>query len=116
VGVVYNEPDPGSRITQADMARNYSAQFHLNFPVSYAPRPTVLSFIEASVMDRLMFPHVVVVDKTGKVRAESKIEGTADLQSEPYLTNFIGGLLKEGAASSSTATKKAPAVAANATK
>jgi thiol-disulfide isomerase/thioredoxin len=127
VGVVFNDPEPGGRSSKGDMAKDYQAgwansgadrhQFSgpLNFPISYASRETILSFVEASVMDRLMFPHVVVVDRKGQVRSESKTEGTADLQNEAYLTNFIGGLLKESATSSS-ATKKAPVVAATVTK
>ena len=82
----------------------------MNFPVAYASRETILSFIEASVMDRLMFPHVVVIDKKGQVRAESKTEGSAELQSEANLKSLLDGLLKESATSS--AAKKAPAVAA----
>src|SRR6516162_4598178 len=79
VGVVYNDPDPGSRVTKPEMAQNYFAEFHLNFPIAYASRETILSFIGASVMDRLMFPHVAVVDKKGQIRAESDISGTAQL-------------------------------------
>ena len=123
VGVVFNDPEPGGRSSKADMAKDYQAgwsnsgadrhQFSpasMNFPVAYAPRETILSFIEASVMDRLMFPHVVVIDKKGQVRAESKTEGSAELQSEANLKSLLEGLLKESATSS--AAKKAPAVAA----
>jgi cytochrome oxidase Cu insertion factor (SCO1/SenC/PrrC family) len=123
VGVVFNDPEPGGRSSKADMAKDYQAgwsnsgadrhQFSpasMNFPVAYALRETILSFIEASVMDRLMFPHVVVIDKKGQVRAESKTEGSAELQSEANLKSLLDGLLKESATSS--AAKKAPAVAA----
>lgn len=128
LGVVFNDPEPGGRSSKADMAKDYQAgmsnsgsnrnQFSsvpMNFPISYASRETILSFIEASVMDRLMFPHVAVIDKKGQVRDESKTEGTSDLQNEAYLTNLIGSLLKESATSSST-TKKAPVVASTVAK
>jgi len=110
LGVVYNDPDPGSRVTKPEMAQNYFAEFRLNFPIAYASRETILSFIGASVMDRLMFPHVVVVDKKGQIRAQSDISGTAQLQNLDYLKNLIGDLQKEGA--SSAAPKKAVTTAA----
>ena len=107
VGVAYNDATP-------DMVRAYSAQYAKGFPIAYAPPQTIRNFIEASVMDRLMFPHVVVVDKKGVVRAESKIEGSPELQEETSLRTLINSLLAEGAGSTSSskaAPKKAPAVA-----
>jgi thiol-disulfide isomerase/thioredoxin len=124
LGVVYNDPDPTKRTTKPEMAQNYQAgnapdgkKFSptpLNFPIAYASRDTINSFLGASVMDRLMFPQVVVIDKKGQIRAQSEVSGTAQLQNEAYLTSFINDLLKESA--TSAAPKKSAAVTAAATK
>ncbi|MBV8847785.1 MAG: TlpA family protein disulfide reductase [Bryobacterales bacterium] len=125
VGVVYNDPEPGGKYSKADMAKDYQAGYSnngkermpfgapLNFPIFYAPMQTMRNFMEASVMDRLMFPHVVIVDKKGEIVNESKMEGSAELQSEASLRELIDKLLKEGGApaSSKAAPKKAAAVA-----
>jgi cytochrome oxidase Cu insertion factor (SCO1/SenC/PrrC family) len=125
VGVVYNDPEQGGKYSKADMAKDYQMGTSnngaqrttfgtpLNFPITYAPTQTTRNFIEASVMDRLMFPHVVIVDKKGEIVNESKVEGSAELQNEASLRDLIDKLMKEGAApaSSKAPPKKAPAVA-----
>jgi len=108
VGVAFNDANP-------DMVRNYIAQYHIGIPVNYAPRDTVIGYLGISVLDRFVVPQVMVVDKKGQVRAQSDPMGTPNLQQEAYLTELIDGLLKEGSTTSS-GTKKAPAVAATGNK
>lgn len=105
VGVAFNDAN-------ADMVRNYIAQFHIGMPVYYSPRDTVIPYLGLSVMDRFVVPQVMVIDKKGQIRAQSDPMGTESLQKEASLTALVDGLLKEGSTSSSTA-KKASAVAAS---
>jgi len=102
MGVAYNEAD-------ASMVKNYMTQFNLTFPVAYASHETILSFFGHSVIERLMFPQEIIIDRKGVIQAESSSEGTAELQQEATLRNWIEKLL--GPAGSST-TKAAPAKAA----
>lgn len=89
----------------------YVTQFHLNFPVAYASRDTIVSFWGHSVVERLMVPQVLIIDKKGVIQAESASEGTAELQMEQGLRMWIEKLLGPAANGASGAAKK-PAEAA----
>jgi peroxiredoxin len=90
-GVAFDEAN-------AVKAANYVRQFGVGFPVGYASRDTVLNYLGMSVMDRFVVPQVIIVDRRGVVRAQSEPTGTAQLYDLGYLTQFVGGLLKEGSA------------------
>jgi peroxiredoxin len=90
------------------LAASYVKRFEVGFPVAYAPRDTVLSFLGFSVMDRIAVPQVAIIDRKGVIRAQSEPLGTPQLQNDAYLRTFLDGLLKE---SSTSTTKKGPAAA-----
>ena len=85
-GIVYYEFD--DNVTPA-VAANYVAKFGVGFPVAYAPRDTVLSYLGLSVMERLAVPQVVIVDKKGMIRAQSEPLGSAELQNEANLRKLL---------------------------
>lgn len=98
----------------AAMVTNYVAQNHVNFPVGFTTRDTVMSYLGISVMDRFVVPQIMIIDRKGVVRAQSDFMGTEQLQDETYLRKFIGDLLKEGPGPARSAlTKKAPVRASN---
>jgi thiol-disulfide isomerase/thioredoxin len=102
LGVAYNvTDDPKTSPAQAGAAvRDYASKYANNsFPVGYDAHEPILAFLGDSVMDRMGFPQVVVVDKKGVIRAQSEPPGTAALQDEHYLTMLVDNLLKEGAIS-----------------
>lgn len=121
VGVGFDEPSgaaPGTAPTPA-MIANYTRQY-AGFPVGYAARDTVMSYLGISVMDRFVVPQVVIVDRKGVVRAQSDFLGDKailngssvpyeQLQDDNFLRKFLGDLLKEGA---TTTTSSAPKKAA----
>ena len=95
LGVAWNAmEDP--KVPAAQMVRDYASKYATDFPVGYDAHEPILAFLGDSVLDRLGFPQVVVVDKKGVIRAQSDLIGTSELQDEAYLRRFIGGLL-EGA-------------------
>lgn len=99
LGVAFDEAN-------AAKAAAYKTQFGVGFPVAYATRDTVLSYLGLSVMDRFVVPQVMIIDKKGTIQAQSDPMGTAQLQDTAYLTKFIGGLLNgSGGAKSSPAPK-----------
>jgi hypothetical protein len=49
-------------------------------------------------MERFQVPQVVVIDRAGVIRAQSRPTGESDLTDESYLRNLIRGLLSESAA------------------
>jgi peroxiredoxin len=96
----------------AGRAQNYVTQFHLNFPVSYTARDTIVSFWGHSVIERLAVPQVMIIDRKGIIQAESAAEGTPELQQETGVRAWIEKLLgpapgiSKGAAPPATSTKK----------
>jgi peroxiredoxin len=100
LGVAFDEATAGK-------AAAYKTQFGVGFPVAYASRDTVLSYLGLSVMDRFVVPQVMIIDKKGTIQAQSDPMGTAKLQDPSYLTQFIGGLLKDGSGAAKTSAPKA---------
>ena len=92
LGVAFDEAN-------AAKAAGYVRQFNVGFPVGFADRTTVLNYLGLSVMDRFVVPQVMIVDRNGTVRAQSDpMGGDGKLYDPKYLSQVLGGLLKEGAA------------------
>lgn len=95
MGVAFEEDNPQA---EAAAAVAYKQQQGVSFPVGYATRDTVMSYLGLSVMDRFVVPQVAIIDKKGIIQAQSAPMGTADLQTPSYLRTFIKGLLSGAAA------------------
>jgi len=87
------------------MAAQFVKEFNVGFPVGYATRDQVVSYLGLSVLDRWVVPQVAIIDKKGNIVAQSAATGTPELQDEAYLRNFLDKLVKE----STTSSKAAPA-------
>jgi peroxiredoxin len=96
LGTVFNEPS-------AALTAQFIKDYNIGFPVGYATRDAVTSYLGLSVMDRWVVPQVAVIDRKGNVVAQSEATGTPDLQDENYMRNFIEKLLKEGGPASGAA-------------
>jgi len=68
---------------------------HVAFPVGAASRDTVLGYLGMSIMERFVVPQIVVVDRHGVIRAQSRFMGSPELQDESYLRSFLDGVLRE---------------------
>lgn len=90
MGVAFEEDDAPK---EAAAAAAYKQQYGVNFPVAFASRDTVMSYLGLSVMDRFVVPQVAIVDKKGIIQAQSAPMGTTELQTPDYLRTFIKGLL-----------------------
>jgi len=99
VGTVFNEANGA-------MAAQFVKEFNVGFPVGYATREQVISYLGLSVMDRWVVPQVAILDKQGNIVAQSAATGTPELQDEAYLRNFLDKLTK-GSATTSTGAKPA---------
>ena len=91
VGIAF---EPG--VTQR-MVTGFVKQFEITFPIGYSSPEAVDSYLSRSVVERLMVPQIVVIDREGVIRAQNGAKGDPHLEDEYYLRNLIGGLLKEGA-------------------
>jgi len=99
IGTVFNDAN-------AAMAAQFVKEFNIGFPVGYATRDQVISYLGLSVMDRWVVPQVAIIDKKGNIVAQSAATGTPELQDEAYLRNFLDKLVKESATSSKAAPAK----------
>ena len=93
MGVAFEEDDPAK---EAGAAASYVHNYGVSFPVGYATRDTVMSYLGLSVMDRFVVPQVAIIDKKGVVQAQSAPMGTTELQTPDYLRSFIKNLLAGG--------------------
>src|SRR5580693_10553665 len=91
LGAAFNEADNG-------MVSNYISQYKVGFPVGPIMRDTVLSFLGFSLMDRLVVPQIVLIDKKGQIREQTESNPSAPmpLQDEAHLRSSIEKLLSEG--------------------
>ena len=103
LGTVFNEANGA-------MAAQFVKEFNVGFPVGYASRDAVISYLGLSVLDRWVVPQVAIIDRKGNVVAQSAATGTPELQDEAFLRNFLDKLVKESGASGSAApgAKSAP--------
>ena len=108
VGAVFNdEVNTPSPSANAQVTASFAKEFAPGFPVGYAQRDSVLSYLGISSIEAWAVPQVVIIDRKGMIRAQSASRGTADLQTEDYLRKYLGDLLSEGGPAKSGS--KAPA-------
>jgi peroxiredoxin len=105
LGTVFNDANGA-------MAAQFQKEFNIGFPVGYATRDQVISYLGLSVLDRWVVPQVAIIDKKGNIVAQSAATGTPELQDEAYLRTFLDKLVKESATSSSGAPAAKPAAKA----
>ena len=98
LGTVFNEANGA-------MAAQFIKEFNIGFPVGFATRDQVVSYLGLSVLDRWVVPEVAIIDRKGNIVAQSAPTGTPELQDETYLRNFLDKLVKDSA----TTSKGAPA-------
>jgi len=114
VGAVFNdEVNTPNNATNAQVTANFVNQFQVGFPVGFAPRESVLSYLGASAIENWVVPQIAIIDRKGVVRAQSESRGTVELQTETYLRKYLGELLDEGGAKSAAPSKAAPKKAAD---
>jgi alkyl hydroperoxide reductase subunit AhpC len=108
LGVAFNdEVNTPNAAVNSQVTAGFVSEFGVGFPMGYAPRDSVMSYLSLSDIERWAVPQVVIIDRKGVIRAQSAAQGTADLQTESYLRKYLGELLDEGG--KSAAPSKAPA-------
>jgi peroxiredoxin len=78
---------------------DFVKQNSVNFPVGFAPRDEVLSYLGISAMERSVVPQIVWIDKKGVVRSQTPPTGDSKLLQESFWREEIDTLLKEPGAS-----------------
>jgi peroxiredoxin len=95
VGVVFDPPNPSveGRVQAAQMTE----YFKLTFPVGYTSKENVDSYLARAQNETLSIPQLVVIDRTGTIRATTGGRGAdTTLEDESTLRTLIAKLLDEG--------------------
>ena len=97
VGVVF-EP-PNSSVEGRLQAAQMTEYFKLTFPVGYTSKENVDSYLARAQNETLSIPQLVVIDRTGTIRATTGGRGAnVALEDESTLRSLITKLLDEGSA------------------
>jgi hypothetical protein len=76
---------------------SFAQRFKVNYPVGYSTSDRVDSYLGRAITERFQVPQIVVIDRAGVIRAQSRPVGEASLEDETYLRNLLDALLKEAA-------------------
>jgi len=94
LGVVFDPPnvrgESAGRLIQP--AVNY---LKLGYPVGYASKTTVDTYLGRTGNEILSIPQLVVIDRSGSIRAVSGEHADPNLEDENSLRTLLDGLLKE---------------------
>jgi peroxiredoxin len=100
VGIVFDPPNTPNGSEQ--LLASLVDYLKLTYPLGYATKDQVDSYLGRNENEILNIPQVVVIDREGMIRASSGGRGgDPALENETSLRNLIEGLLKEHGASSS---------------
>jgi peroxiredoxin len=79
------------------VVRDLAQLLKLNYPVGYTTSDDVDRYLARAITERFQVPQLVVIDRTGVIRAQSRPVGETSLTDENYLRNLVGALLDERA-------------------
>lgn len=102
IGIAFDRGISGPMVTELVQ------RLGVTYPVGYTSSDKVDSYLGRQSTERFRVPQIVVIDRKGIIRAQSRQTDEKDLEDENYLRNLIDSLLKESAPTRST-TKMIPA-------
>src|SRR6266852_7391635 len=89
IGIAFDEGISGKKVS------DFVQQFGVTFPIGYSASGAVDSYLGRALTERLQVPQIVVIDRRGIIREQSRPVGEANLEDENYLRHLIDTLLKE---------------------
>jgi peroxiredoxin len=97
--------NPNAEVLTDDFTKNQ----HLTLPVGWAVGNDVTSFLGYGPADRFVVPQIVLIDRAGVIRHQTRAQGADDLRSEPILRQRIMGMVRPVNAPKPAAPTKPPA-------
>ena len=95
VAVAFSAPQSDADAATVD---NFVQSYRLAFPVGYTDKEDVDRFLSRGKDDVLSIPQVVIIDRSGMIRAQSgNRPGDPKLEDGASLRTLLDGLLKENA-------------------
>ena len=76
------------------MVTGFARQFGVTYPMGYSSPEAVDIYLGRSMLERLMLPQIVVIDREGVIRAQGGPNNDPSLENENYLRNLLDSLLK----------------------
>jgi peroxiredoxin len=86
---------PNAAATGGEMLNSMIDNLGLTYPVGYASRANVDSYLGRSGSEMLSIPQVVVIDRTGTIRAATGGGANPSLEDANSLRTLVDALLKE---------------------
>lgn len=86
----------GTDKTASAQVVNFAQTYGANFPVGYIDRDQMLSFMNFSIMDRMVVPQMVLIDRKGFIRYQTPAGSGPEwekVMNEPALRSHIEELL-----------------------
>jgi peroxiredoxin len=81
---------------------DFAQELKIAFPVRYTSSDKVDRFLGRVGMERFQVPQLVLIDREGVIRAQSRPAGETLLESPAYLRKSIEALLEEGGPTTNT--------------
>ena len=89
IGIAFDNDAGGGRVT------DFVRRLGITYPVGYTSSKAVDSYLGRKSSEQFMVPQIVVIDRQGIIRAQSRPIRESSLEDESYLRSLIDGLLKE---------------------
>ena len=91
IGIAFDNDISGRKVTA------FAQRFGISYPIGCSTSQAVDGYLGRAAAERLMVPQIVVIDRKGIIRAQSRPVRELNLEDENYLRNLIDDLLKESA-------------------
>jgi len=89
IAIAFNQDADAAKV------KEFGHLYAPSYPVGLSKADNVISYLGISVMERYVYPQVVLIDRKGMIRAQSDIKGTQELQEIVTLRPQIEKLLNE---------------------
>jgi peroxiredoxin len=99
VGIAFDAPN--ATVTGGEYLNAMVQSLQLTYPVGYTQRASVDAYLGRSANDMLSIPQIVVIDRTGTIRAATGGQTNPGLEDINALRILLEPLLKESAAPNS---------------
>jgi len=91
IGIAFDNDISGKSVAR------FSQELGVTFPTGFTSSAQVDGYLGRTQTERIMVPQIVVIDRAGVIRAQSRPVREVNLESEDYLRHLIDDLLKETA-------------------
>src|SRR5215469_5108090 len=107
IGVVFDPPKV--RTPASNLIPLITSNSKLTFPIGYARKEEVDTYLGRTGADMLAIPQILVIDRAGVIRAATGNQPNLSLENEDSLRTLLNQLLKENPPSGASAKPPSPA-------